>query len=195
MTVGRKQRLRCRLLALRVPEAVAAKRRSRLRKQAAKHGRPASAEGLALCGWTVFICNVPERLLSLTEAWVLYRVRWQIELLFKLWKSHGGIDESRSGQAQRVLCEVYAKLLAMVVQHWLLLLGGGGFSERSQRKAARQVRRLALRVAAALGRRRELRRVLRVLAGVLRRCGRVNRRRKRPSTYQTLCNPGHVGLS
>lgn len=150
---------------------------------------------MALCDWTVFICNAPPWLLSLPEAWVLYRVRWQIELLFKLWKSHGGIDESRSGQTYRVLCEVYAKLLAMVVQHWLLLLGGGGFSARSQRKAARVVRRQAVRVAAALGRRRELRRVLRLLAGLLRRCGRVNRRRRRPSTYQTLLNPARDGLT
>jgi Transposase DDE domain len=187
-------KLRCRLLALRAPEAVAAKRQQRLRQQAAKHGRPASAEGLELCGWTVFICNVPPWLLSLQEAWVLYRVRWQIELLFKLWKSHGGVDESRSGQVYRVLCEVYAKLLAMVVQHWLLLLGGG-FSDRSQRKAARQVRRQAVKVASVLGRGRELRRVLRLLAGILRRCGRVNRRRKRPSTYQTLVNPTHDGLT
>jgi hypothetical protein len=194
VTVGTKQRLRCRLLAIRAPEAVVSKRRRRLREQATKHGRPASVEGLALCGWTVFICNVPAWLLSLQEAWVLYRVRWQIELLFKLWKSDGGVDESRSGQAYRVLCEVYAKLLAMVVQHWLLLLGGG-FSARSARQAARRVRRQAVRVAAALGRRRELRRVLRQLAGVVRRCCRVNRRRRRPSTYQTLVNPAHDGLT
>ncbi len=154
-----------------------------------------SAAGLALCAWTVFVCNAPGWLLGLQEAWVLYRVRWQIELLFKLWKSQGGLDQSRSGQAYRVLCEVYAKLLAMVVQHWLLLLGGGGFSERSPRKAARVVRRQAVRVAGALGRRRELRRVLRLLAGVVRRCGRLNRRRRRPSTYQTLCNPAHDGLT
>ncbi len=195
VTVGTAKQLRCRLLAVRCPEAVAAKRRRRLRDQAAKHGRSASAEGLALCDWTVFICNAPAWLLSLQEAWVLYRVRWQIELLFKLWKSHGGLDESRSDQAYRVLCEVYAKLLAMVVQHWLLLLGGGGFSARSQRKAARVARRQAVRVAAVLGRRRELRRVLRVLAGVLHRCGQVNRRRKRPSTYQTVVNPTHDGLT
>lgn len=188
------QRLRCRLLAVRAPEAVAAKRRQRLRYQAAKHGRRASAEGLALCGWTVFICNVPRWLLSLQEAWVLYRVRWQVELLFKLWKSQGGVDEARSGQVYRVLCAVYATLLAMGVQHWLLLLGGG-FSDRSQRQAARPVRRRAVQVASALGRGRELRRVLRLLAVVLRRCGRVNRRRRRPSTYQTLCNPAHDGLT
>jgi Transposase DDE domain len=195
VALGGQQRLRCRLLAIRAPAAVAAKRRRRLAAQAAKHGRRASAAGLALCDWTVFVCNAPGWLLSLQEAWVLYRVRWQVELLFKLWKSHGRVAESRSGQAYRVLCEVYAKLLAMVVQHWLLLSGGGGFSERSQRKAARLVRRQAMRVAAALGRRRELRRVLRALAGLLRRGGRVNRRRRRPSTYQTLVNPAHDGLT
>jgi hypothetical protein len=195
VTVGTKQRLRCRLLAVRCPEGVAAQRRRRLTVQAAKHGRRVSAEGRLLCDWTVFICNAPAWLLSLQEAWVLYRVRWQIELLFKLWKSHGGVDESRSGQPYRVLCEVYAKLLAMVVQHWLLLVGGGSFSARSLRKAARVVRRLAACVAAALGRRRELRRVLRLLAGVLRRSGRVNRRRRRPSTYQTLLNPAKNGLT
>jgi hypothetical protein len=195
VTVGTKQRLRCRLLAVRCPAAVATQRRRRLTVQAAKHGRRVSAECLTLCDWTVFICNAPPCLLTLPEAWVLYRVRWQLELLFKLWKSQGGIDESRSGQAYRVLCEVYAKLLAMVVQHWLLLLGGGGFSVRSQRKAARVVRRLAVGVASVLGRDRELRRLLRLLARMVRRCGRVNRRRRRPSTYQTLVDPAHCGLT
>ncbi len=182
------------MLAVRAPEAVAAKRRRRLREQAAKHGRPASAEGLALCDGTVFVDNAPAWLLRRPEAWVLYRVRWQIELLFPLWKSDGGIDASRSGPTYRVLCEVYAKLLAMVVQQGLLLTRGG-FGARSRRQAARVVRRLALRVAEALGRRQELRRVLRLLAGLLRRCGRVNRRRRRPSTYQTLVNPAHDGLT
>jgi hypothetical protein len=93
------------------------------------------------------------------------------------------------------LCEVYAKLLAMVVQHWVVLVGGGGFSERSARKAAKAVRRQALHLASVLGRTRELRRVLRLLGRVLRAGGRVNRRRRRPSTYQTLCHPEHSGLS
>ncbi len=109
------------------------------------------------------------------------------------YEGNGGT--SRGGQTYRVRCEVYAKLLALVVRHWLLLLGGGGFSERSQRKAARQVRRLAMCVAAVWDCRRELRRLLRLLAGVPRRCGRVNRRRGRPSTYQTLVNPAHDGLT
>jgi IS4 transposase len=41
----------------------------------------------------------------------LYRVRWQIELLFKLWKSQGRLDKSLGHRGERVLCEVLAKLL------------------------------------------------------------------------------------
>ncbi len=52
----------------------------------------------------------------------LLRARWQIELLFKLWKAHGWLDEWSSRQPWALLCEVYAKLIALVVQHWLVLL-------------------------------------------------------------------------
>ena len=82
-----------------------------------------------------------------------------------------------------------------MIPQGLLRLGGGGVSARRLRKAARQVRRQVVRGAAARGRRRAWRRVLRVLAGVLRRAGRVNRRKKRPATYQTLLDPAHDGLS
>ena len=47
---------------------------------------------------------------------------YNIELLFKLWKSQGRVDESRSTKPWRILCEVYAKLLAMLVQHWVFLV-------------------------------------------------------------------------
>jgi hypothetical protein len=193
--LGGRQRLVCRLLALRAPEAVAARRRQRAAEQAQGHGHAVSVHTLAVCGWTVFITNAPRWLLRLQEAWVLYRVRWQVELLFKLWKSQGQVDESRSGQAYRVLCEVYAKLLAMVVLHWALLVDGPGFSARSRWKAAKLVRRLALALAEVLGRPRALRRLLRRVRRLLHHSGRVNRRRKRPSTYQTLLDPGHDGLS
>src|SRR5262249_31119388 len=137
---GSGRQLRVRLLAVRCPEGVAAARRDRASKEARGHGRPARQDRLEGCGWAGVLCHVPRRLLSLQEVWILYRVRWQIELLFKLWKSDGQIDESRSEQPYRVLAEVYAKLLAMVVQHWLLSCGGASFSKKSLPKAARAVR-------------------------------------------------------
>jgi hypothetical protein len=194
VAVGAQARLRCRLLAERVPAAVAELRRQRLRQQAKKKGRTVSAERLELCAWTVYITNVPAAKLSLAEALVLGRARWQIELLFKLWKSEGGLSQSRGHKPYRVLCEVYAKLVALVVQHWVLLTAGPLLG-RSAPKAARRVRQQALRLARAVGVGRPLRRVLRALLKRLARSGGVRKRRRHPATFQTLLNPDHNGFT
>ena len=123
--VGREHRLPARLLVLPVPPTVAQERRRQWRAEARREGQTPSAARLALADWTLWLTNVPPEQLSVQEAGVLARVRWQIELLFKLWKSHGGLDDTRGQRAVRVLCEVYAKLLAMVVQHWTLLATAG----------------------------------------------------------------------
>jgi hypothetical protein len=194
--VGAQAMLRCRLLAERVPEAVARKRQDRLRRQASKKGRPVSADGLELCRWNVLITNAPGRLLSLREGQVLRRVRWQVELVFKVWKSEGQLDESHGQKPYRVLCEVLAKLLAMVVQHWASLVAGGSPLQYSQRKAARRVRKVALRLLRALARVRRLQRVLDQLRRRVQRHCRVRSRKggRQPATFQTLLNPEHDGL-
>ena len=115
--IGAADQLPCRLVAVRVPQEVANQRRRRLRAQAAAHGKTPSARRLALCAWTVFLTTVPVERLSVAAILTLGRARWQIELLITLGKSHGKVDESRSERPYRVLCDVYAKLLAMIVQH------------------------------------------------------------------------------
>jgi hypothetical protein len=194
--VGAEAKLRCRLLAEPVPEAVARKRQDRLRRRASKKGRPVSADGLALCRWNVLISNVPEGVLSLREAQVLWRVRWQVELVFKVWKSEGRLDESRGQKPYRVLCEVLAKLLAMVVQHWASLVAGGSPLQYSQRKAARRVRKVALRLLRALACVRRLQQVLEQLRHRVQRYCQVRSRKagRQPATFQTLLNPQHDGF-
>ncbi len=88
-----------------------------------------SAERLELAGWNCLITNAPPEMLSVQEAPVLMRARWQIERLFDLCKQHGHLDKSRSEKPWRVLCEVYAKLLGLLIQHWVIL-GGGGWWRR-----------------------------------------------------------------
>jgi hypothetical protein len=187
--LGVQQRLAARLLAVRVPQEVADQRRRRLRAAARDRGRSPSAASLAGCAWTILVTNVPPALLSLREALVLARARWQVELLFKLWKSHGQIDASRSRKPWRVLTEVYAKLLAMVVQHWLLLTGCWRYPARSLVKAAQTVRQHALHLASALACPTFLSQAI----GVIHRClaagCRLNRRNTKPNTYQLLLDP------
>lgn len=54
--------------------------------------------------------NAPPELLSLREACVLARLRWQVELLVKLWKSSGRLDESAADKPYRVLCKLLARI-------------------------------------------------------------------------------------
>lgn len=188
VTVGVGERLAARLLALRMPQEVADQRRRRLREAAKKDGKQPTALSLALAAWSIFLSNAPAELLTLRDALVVGRARWQIELLFKLWKSHGHIDETRGGQPWRVLCEVYAKLLAVLVGHWVMLTGLWAYPNRSLVKAAKLVQQHAMHLASSLWQRTALENALSVIQGGLQACCRINSRHAHPNTYQLLLN-------
>ena len=128
-------------------------------------------------------------LLSATEALLLLRARWQVELLFKLWKSHGLLDESRSAKPWRRLCELYAKLLALLVQHWLLLLSCWRYPDRSLVQAAQTIQRFATALALELTDLKRLAAVLGKLQACLRVGCRITKRKTTPATYQLLLAP------
>jgi hypothetical protein len=180
------QKLTVRLLAVRVPEEEAEKRRARVRREAKQRGRPVSQKKLDLCEWNILVTNAPEELLSLEEACTVRRVRWQIELVFKVFKSEGQIDQTRSNCPSRVQCELYAKLLGMVVQQWALLAAGYQMLRHSARRAARRVRKLALKLFKAIREIGKLGRVVMRLAKALHRHCRIGRRKQTPSTLDRL---------
>ncbi len=148
--VGKQARVPARLILHRVPKEVAEQRRKRIREEAQAHGHEPSQEALYLAGWTIVVSNVPRRLLSLEESLVVLTVRWQIERLFRLWKEDGLIDEWRSKKRWRIVCEIYAKLAAMLIQHWLIEAGCWQDPQRSLVKAAQVVRREANRLMVGL---------------------------------------------
>jgi hypothetical protein len=117
---------------------------------------------------------------------VLSRVRWQIELVFKLWKQHGLLDEWRSAKPWRVLTEIYAKLTALIIQHWLCLVSFWGHPDRSLVKASATIRSYAPLLVSALAGVIELSVALEQIERCLQSGCRLNSRRKDPNTYQLL---------
>jgi hypothetical protein len=189
--VFHKEKVPMRLMAVRVPDEVAEARRERARKEAKQRGRAVSREKLELCEWNVLLTNAPRRLISAYEACDVRRVRWQVELVFKAFKSEGGLDKSRSKDGWRVLSELYAKLLGQVVQQWLLLAAGYVMLRHSALRAARRVRRRAGKLVEALGDVRALARQVGRLAVALRRYCKVKRRRTSPGTFDRLAAMDH----
>jgi len=177
--LGARERLACRLIARKVPPSVAELRRQRLREKSRRRGDRVSALALAVCDWTILVTNVPRAMLSVEEAAAVTRMRWQIELVFKLWKSHGGIDEWNSRSPAKVLCTVYGKLLAMVVEHWTIVTGCWSRPDRSPAKAARMIGKFALSLAMAIGCLKRLREVLRHAKQVLETACRMEKRKSR----------------
>jgi hypothetical protein len=115
-----KHRLPCRLICRRVPQEIADRRRHKAKKNARRKGRSVSQRHLALMDWTLFLTNAPASMLSLEQIVLLYRVRWQIELVFKLWKSYCGLSRVAGLRQARVLVELYAKMIGIVLSHFLV---------------------------------------------------------------------------
>lgn len=186
--LGAKRQVAGRLVAVRAPQEVVDQRRRRIREQARSNGRTATAARLAAAAWSIFFTTVPCERLPAEALLAVARVRWQIELLFKTWKSCGEIDQSRSKKPWRVLCDVYAKLLAMLIVHWIELTEGWGRPEHSMVKAVQLIRKYALNLALNIyawdwqG----LRHTLTTIARVLATTCRMTTRKGKPNTYQLL---------
>lgn len=184
--VFHKQKLAVRLLAVRVPEVIAQQRREQVRADARKRGRPVSQQKLDLCEWNLLVTNAPAELLSAYNAWEVRAVRWQIELVFKVFKSEGGLEQTQARTAWRVLSELFAKLLAMVVQQWCLLCAGYIMLRQSLRRASKRVRqRAGTLLRALLVGAQELGQQLEGLAREVRRCG-IEKRHQKISTFDRL---------
>lgn len=185
--LGIKEQLPCRILAVKVPDDVANERRRKMNETARDKGTTLSERVLKLADWTVICTNIPSEHLTLAEGFVLMRARWQIELIFKLWKSEGIIDEWRSEKPFRILCELYAKLVVMIIQHWILLTGWQ-YPDRSLFKSVKTIRKHAMNLAMAFssGSKERLTEVLETIARCLSVGCRINKRKTIRHTYQLL---------
>jgi hypothetical protein len=189
--LGATVRLCCRLVGVRVPPEVANRRRQQARQKAAKRGQSEpKAEYLESLGWSLFVTNCSEEELTWKAVVVLYRARWQIELLFKLWKSHNRLAKHREGAlALEVLAVFYAKLLGVVLQHWILVATAWRVPGRSLLRAARTVAEVIKEILLALGDDAALRASLLRLRDVIEKLGGTTKRNNDPSHAQLIEDP------
>ena len=120
VTVGIQERLPVRLIVQLVPDEVYEHRIRKIEKQNKKTGYKTSDDYRARCRFNLFITNVEEKYLPKEAVYKAYKIRWQIELMFKHWKSTCKIHNLQPMKYERYVCLLYAKLILIIINLQLI---------------------------------------------------------------------------
>ena len=188
LNIGKDSKLAVRLVAYRLSDVDAEKRIRRLKETMKKRGYTSKPESIELAKWSICITNVPNKSLTDEQIYLVYSLRWQIELFFKLCKSEAGIDKISGKTKDRVLCEIYAKLICVMILFYLCSpVRWQQNRELSYTKAYNQIREQALSFFKALDSPYRMIKFLKELFSDLKDFALKDKHReKRPSTYQKL---------
>jgi hypothetical protein len=118
--IGGALKLKCRIIIMLVPEDV---KNERLRKYYSKYGKtPAirKRKYVLRAGLNILITNIPKQQVAVENIRHIYSIRWQIELIFKSWKSIGQIHKIRQMKIDRFEFMLYARLLWLLV-NWNII--------------------------------------------------------------------------
>jgi len=108
-------RFRLRLIVGALPQEEADRARQRLHKAYRKKGKTPSQQTLLAAGFTLLVTNLPAEQWPAQHVLALYRLRWQIELLFKRLKSLLYLDHLRAQDPQLAQVYLLGKLLAALL--------------------------------------------------------------------------------
>lgn len=109
--LGNSERLPIRLIIYRTPEEVANERRRKARNK----GRALKPSYSQWLGFTFFITNASEKILPSNLLGTLYGLRWQIELVYKTWKSFLRLDVLNGYKIERIRSLLYSKLIVIML--------------------------------------------------------------------------------
>ena len=123
-----------RLVAAPVGQQVANNRRMKAKKEI--HGRNPSAEVLKLMGWTIFITTIPRSEADFIKISKIYRLRWQIEIIFKTWKSNLHFDKIHRVSYNQLQVLLTARMTMIVLYMQKLF---GPLSDRIYRQCNREL--------------------------------------------------------
>ena len=112
--LGAYERVPARLIAIRMPEAIVNERRRQARAVAKKRGYTPSQRHLTLMAWNLFIPNVPATVWPPKTVGIAYSLRWQVELVFRTWKSGLHLATITTTTKHSTLCYLYGRMLLIL---------------------------------------------------------------------------------
>jgi hypothetical protein len=113
--LGTRDCVATRLIAIRMPETIVNERRRQAYAVAKKRGYTPSQRHLTLMAWNLFITNVPATVWPPQTVGIVYSLRWQVELVFKTWKSGMHLASVTTTTKYSTLCYLYGRMLLILL--------------------------------------------------------------------------------
>jgi len=119
--IGKEHKLPLRMIVSIVPQEIYEKRLRDGEKYNKSRGYTMSQESRSRYRFNLFITNASKEQLPMDKVYSVYKLRWQIELFFKYWKSIFGINKmGYKMKKARLLCFLYIKLLLISINLQLI---------------------------------------------------------------------------
>ena len=119
--IGKQDKLPVRLIIELMPDEVFNTRMQKINKYNKKKGYQTSKEYSSRARFNLFISNIPLDMIDGEAVAKIYKIRWQIELVFKIWKSIFGLDNITPMKYERLMCTLNARLLLVLI-YWETLM-------------------------------------------------------------------------
>jgi hypothetical protein len=118
--LGEKEKFPTRLVLEKVPVQLANEKRRKLATDKQNKRKGISKERLIFCDVNAFITNCTQEQLPNHLVRQCYSLRWQVEIIFKAWKSFFKIDKIKQMKIERFECFHYGCLMLIIASTHLL---------------------------------------------------------------------------
>jgi hypothetical protein len=113
--IGKEEKLPVRMIIELMPEEIVNKRLQKTNAHNKKKGQKTSDNYKTRACFNLYITNIEEAVLAADAIVKIYKIRWQVELIFKAWKSIFGIDNNNQMKYERLICLLNIRLLLILI--------------------------------------------------------------------------------
>lgn len=114
--IGANKKLKTRLIITKLYEENKRKREMKSKEDSKRHKSRMDDDRLDL--WNsvnIYVTNINKNILTADQIHDLYTLRWQVEIMFKIWKSIFKIDKVKKVNLYRFECYLYGKLISILI--------------------------------------------------------------------------------
>lgn len=132
--IGKNNKFKTRLILTKLTEECKKRRENKFLKDVKKKKKKENNKSKFWNSINSYITNISGEILSKDQLHDIYSLRWQIELMFKIWKSLFKIHDVKKVKLERFQCFLYGRLTALLLTSSIVLTGKKIICEEHQKE-------------------------------------------------------------